>query len=116
MVSGLFSDQGSAEVVLNNLYEASYSLENVSVVAQDPNLSVDLNEFDGPLGRQLNQSVENSLENAGLSLEDIEYYKEEVDKGSILIVLNTGVETDHNAVEIFQTSNGSYIKEINNDI
>jgi hypothetical protein len=110
MILAILQDASTAEILLNNLSEADFNLEDVSVLMADANLRNAIANDAGPLqGLEFGNAVE-GLTSLGVSKENAVLCREAMDKGQVLVVMDVADEFSQIAEEMFQDHSAQLIK------
>lgn len=110
MILGILDDTFSVETLLNNLSEADFDLDNVSVVMHDVEQAKAFKINAGPLSGVKPERVSDALIKLGVSEEGAKTCQDAVTSGSILLVMNVAEEYSQAAEEIFQDHSAQLIK------
>jgi len=111
MIVGILPDAATAEILLNNLAEADFSLEDVSVIMSDLGKRKAIAHDKGPLKGATLSNVADRLAQAGLSEEDARLCRNAVAQGKVLLVMTVPPEAQKAAVEMFRDHAAEFIKE-----
>ncbi len=110
MIWAIIPDVSSTETLLNNLSEADFDLDEVSVIMQD-NAQRDVVAKDiGPLQGVELKSLVKSLIKLGLSEEGAENCRDAVLNGQVLVVMDIPAEYLPVATEMFEDHSARLIK------
>ncbi len=113
MIVGIIPDASSAEILLNNLYEADFNLADVSLIMRDQSLRDKIAKDAGPLKGVRYDQISARLVQAGLSAQEAAAYQNAVAQGKVLAALNITPDLIEAAKEMFTDQSGESIKEIN---
>lgn len=112
LIVGIFPDASTAEILLNNLSEADFNLDDVSLLMRDQMLRDKVAKDAGPMkGIHYNQ-ISARLVQAGLSAKDARAYQDAVAQGKVLAIMKTAPNVVAAAKEMFADQSGESIKEI----
>jgi hypothetical protein len=110
MIWALLPDVSKTESLLNNLYEADFNLDDISVMIQDiiqrDKIAKDL----GPLQGVKLKDLEKSLIKLGLSKEGAASCNQAIIDGKVLVVMNVDEKIGPAALEMFQDQSAQLIK------
>lgn len=110
MIWAILPDTSSTETLLNNLSEADFDLNEISVMMQDMSQRNTIFKDLGPLqGVELNK-IEKALIKLGLSKEGAGSCKEAIIGGKVLVVMNVVEKFHPAAIEMFQDHSAQLIK------
>jgi hypothetical protein len=110
MIWAILPDVSSTETLLNNLSEADFDLDEVSVIMQD-NAQRDVVAKDiGPLQGVELKTLAKSLIKLGLSEQGAESCRAAVINGQVLVVMDVPAEYLPAATEMFEDHSARLIK------
>ncbi len=109
-VTGLFADTSDAEGALDNLDEADFGAESVSVVAADPHAAATLSDAPGPLGRIGPPELLAHLLQLGLGSAQFQVYADALKQGAICLVLFAPPGSEQSAAEIMTDQKASHVQ------
>ncbi len=112
LIVGIIPDASTAEILLNNLSEADFNLDDVSLIMRDQELHDKIAKDTGPLKGIRHDQVSARLAQAGLSTQEAQAYQNAVEQGKVLAVMKTAPEAVEAAKEMFADQDGESIKEI----
>jgi hypothetical protein len=110
MIWAVLPDTSNTESLLNNLYEAEFNLDDVSVMIQDINLRNKIAKDLGPLRGIELKKLEKTLIHLGLSKEGAASCYDAVIHGKVLVVMNIKPELLSTAIEMFQDHSALLLK------
>ncbi len=110
MIIALFDNTTTVDTLLNNLSEAEFNLEDVSVITRDAAQSEALLPGQTLLRGALPESLAKTLIKQGLSEEAANQCQEAVTNGRILVIMNAPEEYRPAAEEIFQDHSAQLIQ------
>jgi hypothetical protein len=110
MIWAILPDVSSTETLLNNLSEADFNLDEISVMMQDISQRNAIAKDLGPLKGVDSKKLEKALIKLGLSKEGIAGCREAIIKGKVLVVMNVADEFRPAALEMFQDHSAQIIK------
>lgn len=109
-VIGLFAAVDDAEGALDNLDEADFGGDSVSVVAADPHVAVALSDAPGPLGRIGPPELLARLLDLGLAPAQHQAYTDGLQAGAICLVLFAPPGSEQSAAEILTDQKASHVQ------
>jgi hypothetical protein len=112
LIVGIIPDASSAEILLNNLSEADFNLDDVSLLMRDQKLRDKIAKDTGPLKGVHYGQITARLIKAGLSAQDAQAYQDAVEQGKVLAAMKTTPDVMEAAMEMFSDQSGESIKEI----
>ncbi len=112
LIVGIIPDASTAEILLNNLSEADFNLDDVSLIMRDQMLRNKIAKDTGPLKGVRYDQVSACLVQAGLSAQDAQAYQDAVAQGQVLAAMKTAPDVTAAAKEMFADQSGESIKEI----
>jgi hypothetical protein len=110
MIWAILPDVSKTESLLNNLSEADFNLDDISVMIQDINLRNRIAKDLGPLRGVELKDLENTLTGFGLSQETAVSCNQAVLNGKVLVVMKIEEKYRSAAVEMFQDHSAQLIK------
>ena len=110
MILAILDDKFSVETLLNNLSEADFNLDDVSIIMSDVEQANAFEQTKGPLNGIKPERVNEALVNMGISKKGAKTCQDAVTNGSILVVMNVAEEYSSAAEEIFQDHSAQLIK------
>jgi hypothetical protein len=110
MILAFFDDPLSVETLLNNLSEADFNLDDVSVVTSDGETANAFAQNAGPLNGVKPERVHEALIEMGISEEGAKSCQDAVSNRSVLLAMNVAEEYRQAAEEIFQDHLAQLIK------
>lgn len=110
MIWAILPDASNTETLLNNLSEAEFDLNEVSVVMQDMGLRNAIAGDLGPLKGVELKKLEKTLIKLGLSDEGAASCNEAVIDGKVLVVMHVDDKYRPAALEMFQDHSAQLIK------
>lgn len=113
LIIGIIADASTAEILLNNLSEADFNLDDVSLVMRDQKLRDRITKDTGPLKGFHFDQVAGRLTKAGLSAQDAQTYQTAVAQGKVLAAMKAAPEIVEAAKEMFADQSAQSIQEIN---
>ncbi len=113
MIIGIIPDASTAEILLNNLSEADFNLDDISLVMRDRKMRDKVAKDAGPLkGIRYNQ-IAARLVQAGLSVQDAQFVQNALAQGKVLVAMRASSDIIDAAKEMFADQSGDFIKELN---
>ncbi len=110
MILAIINDPFSVETLLNNLSEADFDLEDVSVVMGDLKRRTAYGQNAGPLNGIGPEGVGEALIGLGISEDGAKQCQDAVAQGNILVVMKVVQEYSPAAEKIFQDHSAQLIK------
>lgn len=110
MIWAILPDASSTEILLNNLSEADFDLNEISVVMRDSSQRDKIAKDLGPLKGVELKKLEKTLIKLGLSKEGADICNEAIANGKVLVVMNVVDEYLPGAVEMFKDHSAQLIK------
>jgi hypothetical protein len=111
LIIGIIPDASTAEILLNNLSEADFNLEDISFLMRDQMLRDKIAKDTGPLKGVRYDQISARLVQAGLSAQDAQAYQDAVAQGKVLAAMKTAPNVTEAAKEMFADQSGESIKE-----
>lgn len=112
MIVGIIPDASTAEILLNNLSEADFNLEDISLVMRDQKVRDKVAKDTGPLKGLKFDQIDDRLVRAGLSMEEAKVYQDAVSQGKVLAAMKTSPDILDAAKEMFSDQSAELIREI----
>jgi hypothetical protein len=109
MIWAILPDASSTEILLNNLSEADFDLNEISVVMSDVTQRDKIAKDLGPLKGVGLKKLEKELINLGMSKEGTGTCLEAIASGKVLVVMNVVDEYLPAAVEMFKDHSAQLI-------
>jgi len=109
MVLGAIANSSEAETLLNNLSEADFKPNQISVTMQEEKSVKQITDVSGPLTGDF-RLVINKLKRLGISPADIKSYEGIVNSGGVVVTISAGPSTDESAQEMLEDVNASNIQ------
>ena len=110
MIWAILPDVSKTESLLNNLSEADFNLDDISVMIQDIILRNRIAKDLGPLRGVELKDLEKTLTSFGLSKETALSCNQAIVSGRVLVVMNVDEKYRPAAVEMFQDHSAQMIK------
>jgi propanediol dehydratase small subunit len=110
MIVAILPDASRTEILLNNLSEAEFDLDDVSVIMEDVKQRTAIAKDTGPLKRVGLPKIPQALRKAGVSSESAERCYQSVLNGKVLVVMNVAEPYRGAAEEMFQDHSAQLIK------
>ena len=101
MIIGIIPDASTAEILLNNLSEADFDLNDVSIIMQDVDTRNKIAKDGGPLKGAKPAQLAAALKKAGASPASIQRGAEAVKSGKPLVAMKVDPKYEHAAREMF---------------
>lgn len=114
-VTGLFATASDAEMALDNLDEAGFGADSVSVVARDPHVVATLTDAPGPLGRIAPEELVVRLGQAGMEQEVRAAYADALAQGAVCLVVFAPAGSEKSAAEILADQNANRVQVLRGD-
>jgi uncharacterized protein YajQ (UPF0234 family) len=113
MIIGIFTQVDDAEICLNNLAEADFQPQNISVVMKDPEEVEKISDTSGELNKLSVDELIDRLIKLGLPKKNAKRFKDMIEAGGVFISVSTANANEEKAVkEILKDQNGKLIKKI----
>ncbi len=103
------------DTLLNNLSEADFDLESISVLMNDTDQRNNIAKDTGPLKGVGPKNIIEALTKAGVPKKSAEDCHQAVAKGKVLLVMNVADEYSQAAEEIFQDHSAQLVKGITHE-
>ena len=110
MILAILPDAMKAETLLNNLSEADFDLNDVSVIMQDANMRNKIAQDVGPLKGIEVAQLSTALHDAGASQEQVQRCLDAVGKGKALVAMKVNPKYEPAASEMFQDQSAELLK------
>ncbi len=110
MLLGILDNLSRAESLLNNLAEADFDLENVSVICADVNQRDRIAKDLGPLKGTTPGKVSERLIQSGVPQKEAEWCQEAVQNNKVLVVMDISPELNQAAEEMFRDHSAQIVK------
>jgi hypothetical protein len=102
MILAILADTSKTESLLNNLSEADFDLDDVSVIMQDIGLRDKIARDGGPLRKVDVDGLPSNLKKAGIAAELAERGSDAVKKGKVLVAMTVDPKYEQAARQMFQ--------------
>ncbi len=113
MIIGIFTQVDDAEICLNNLAEADFQSNNISVVMKDPEEAKKISYTSGEFTGLSTDELIDRLIKLGLSKKNAKRYKDTLEDGGVFIAVATANSDQEKAVEeILKDQDGKLIKKV----
>jgi hypothetical protein len=112
MVIAILQDAAKTESLLNNLAEAEFDLEHISVLMRDPNQRNIIADDVGPLKGTKLSNVGEGLTRLGLGQQEITTYLKALNQGQVLVVIDTSLEAEPTAHEMLHDHAAQLVKGV----
>ena len=110
LVIGIVSKSSAVETLLNNLSEADFDLNDVSVMMRDSQARDAIAKDAGPFKGLALADLADRLVHLGLSKPDAQKYTDAVVQGKVFVAIATPRESEHAAAEMLQDAYAELIK------
>jgi hypothetical protein len=110
MVIGVLPDAAMIDTLLNNLAEADFDLDDVSVLMNDTVQRATIADDAGPLKGVALTGLADHLTRAGLARREAGRYADAVRSGKVLIVINTSTDAEAAAHEMLRDHSAQHVK------
>ncbi|GEM_PF-1844399 len=110
IVIGLLPNDGDADIALNNLAEADFSPQQISVLTTDPLRTAALTDTPGDWGRQTPDAALERMRVLGVTDADRETYRSGLAAGGVLIVIRTTSDTANAAQALLSDQQASLVR------
>ncbi len=111
MILAILSDTSKTESLLNNLSEADFNLDDVSVLMQDSALRDKIAQDTGPLKGLKPAQLPDALKKAGKSKGTAQHCSDAVHDGKVLVVMNVDPKYEQAAREMFKDMSAEILEE-----
>ncbi len=101
MILGILPDASKAETLLNNLSEADFNLDDVSVIMQDVATRDKITKDTGPLKGVKPAQLTRSLKKAGVLPDPMQRAADAVQNGKVLVAMNVDPKYEQAARQMF---------------
>ncbi len=112
LIVGIIPDASTAEILLNNLSEADFNLDDISFVMRDQKLRDQVAKDTGPLKGLRDDQISERLIQAGLSAQDAQAYQNAVDQGKVLAAMQVAPGVMEAAKEMFADQSAELIQVV----
>ena len=113
MVLGLFQNVIDAEIALNNLSEADFNSQDISVIMEDIQAVKRIADVSGALTGTLDQNETQRLQKLGFTQGEVDNFQASLKVGGVIISIKAGPDSDKAAQEILADQKAQNIKVIN---
>ena len=110
MILAILPDAMKAETLLNNLSEADFDLNDVSVIMQDATMRNKIAQDAGPLKGIGVAQLSTALHDAGASQEQVQRCLDAIGKGKALVAMKVNPKYEPAAREMFQDQSAELIR------
>ena len=111
MILAILPDASKAESLLNNLSEADFDINDVSLVMQDVATRDKITKDTGPLKGMKPARVSDGLKKAGASAESAEHGAEAVKNGKVLAAMKVDPKYEQAAREMFKDMLAEFLEQ-----
>ena len=111
MIVAILPDASQTESLLNNLSEADFNLNDVSVIMQDAKVRNAIAKDIGPLKNVASKQVAGELRKVGLSQPAADRCQLAIEAGHVLVVMDVAKQYLAAAQEMFQDHSAQLIKD-----
>jgi hypothetical protein len=111
MILAILPDTSSIESLLNNLSEADFDLNDVSVVLKDTSVRNKIAQDIGPLQGVGPAHVEDALQKAGVTRENAKKCHDAVVNGKVLVAMKVDPKYSQAAREMFTDHSAEIVEE-----
>ena len=112
MVIGILATSSSAETLLNNLAEADFKRNTISVIIKDQKIRDAIASDTGPFKGLALGDLAKKLVQVGLPSQDVQTCGNAVAQGKVLIAIATPSGSENAAVEMFKDSSAEFIRVV----
>jgi len=102
MILAILADASKAETLLNNLSEAEFDLNDVSVIMHDIDLRNKIAKDAGPLQGMKPEKLSDALRKAGISQDHAQHCSDAVTHSKVVVAMKTDPKYESAAREMFQ--------------
>lgn len=110
MILAILPDAMKAETLLNNLSEADFDLNDVSVIMQDATMRNKIAQDVGPLKGVGVAQLSTALRDAGASQEQVQHCLDAVGKGKALVAMKVNLKYEPAAREMFRDQSAELLR------
>lgn len=111
MLVGILPDISSAEILLNNLSEADFDLNTVSVIMQDVKMRDRIAKDTGPLKGVQPTMIMDRLVKAGLTQTEAKLCSDALAQSKVLVAMSVSADLLASAKEMFMDQSAQIVKE-----
>lgn len=105
IVIGILPDSNTVQTALDNLAEADFDENDISIVMKDKKKASTIAKDAGPLEGSSIENIDRKLKDLGMSVNEISAYYEALEKGKVLIAIRTENDTIGAAEEMLKDYN-----------
>ncbi len=110
MIVAILPDPSSVEILLNNLSEADFEIDKISVIMQDLVQRDRVAHDAGLLKGTTAETIVNALVKIGIGKKNAEACQGELKKGKAVVVMDVPAEYQNSAEEMFKDHSAQLIK------
>ncbi len=110
MIVAILPDASKAETLLNNLSEADFDLNDVSVILHDPVMRNKIAQDAGPLRGVMPDQLSTALLKAGVSAKDVQQCADAVAHGKAVVAMKVDPKYESSAREMFQDMSADIVE------
>ncbi len=111
MIIAILPDASTTEILLNNLSEADFNLNDVSVIMQDQALRNKITQDVGPLKGTGPDQLGASLKKAGASSAASKKASDAVAHGKVLVAMTVDPKYEQAAHQMFQDMSAQFLED-----
>jgi hypothetical protein len=111
MLIGILPNVFSAETLLNNLSEADFDLNNVSVIMQDAKIRNKIAKDVGPFKGVHPEKIMDELIKAGMTKSTAKLCADALAQSKVLVAMNVSADLLASAKEMFTDESAQIVKE-----
>ncbi len=112
MVIGIVPNSSRAESLLNNLSEADFDLNRVSVIMRDTKTRNAIAKDAGPLKGVSVSALPDQLSRLGLTAPDVKTITDAVSKDQALIAIDCSPRAEPTAAEMLKDASANFVKQV----
>jgi hypothetical protein len=110
MILAILADPTRAESLLNNLSEADFDLNDVSVILKDTALRDKLAPDAGPLRGVMAPQLASALHNAGISQDQVQHCEDAIAHGKAVVAMKVDPKYEAAARQMFEDISAEILK------
>jgi hypothetical protein len=110
VILAILPDPTKAEGLLNNLSEADFDLNDVSVIMKDTTLRNKLAPDAGPMRGVMAPQLSSALRNAGVSPDQVQRCEEAIARGQAVVAMKVDAKYEAAARQMFEDISAQILK------
>lgn len=111
MILAILHDTSKTESLLNNLSEADFDLDDISVVMQDAAVRDKIAKDAGPLKGMKPAEISSALKKAGRSKGSVQKASDAIQQGKVLVVMDVDPKYEQAARESFADMSAEFLED-----